>query len=51
MTDVQLVICWSCEMAQPEAWDESLHLEECLEHDEETCLACVELEREENVDD
>lgn len=31
--------CWSCEMPQPD-WPKSLHLDECPEHDPETCVVC-----------
>lgn len=31
--------CWSCEVPQPD-WPEQLHIEDCPEHDEETCMVC-----------
>ncbi len=43
----QLQTCWSCHMPQPPDYRQSLHLEECPEHDEETCTVCVQEEADE----
>lgn len=42
-TDNELRECWSCGMTQPD-WPNTLHLEECPDHDEETCLVCLGLD-------
>ena len=42
--------CWSCGMPQPDSYEESLHYEGCVEHDEDTCLACNVVPKE-NEDD
>lgn len=40
-SDQELRKCWSCEMPQPDDFRRSLHLEECPEHDAETCRVCL----------
>ena len=42
----ELESCWSCGLPQPPDYRESLHLEDCPEHDDETCIVCAKEEPE-----
>lgn len=37
--------CPKCDMPRPDDPESSLHLEECPDHDEVTCLACQSEDR------
>jgi hypothetical protein len=41
-----MIRCGECDMPQPDDELESLHLEDCSQHDDDTCLACDQLEEE-----
>lgn len=36
-------VCWSCGLPQPTMPDESLHYDDCPEHDEDECIVCVQI--------
>lgn len=36
--------CPDCGKPQPEALDEELHNQDCPQHDDDTCVACDELD-------
>ncbi len=42
--------CWICGFPQPD-WPESLHSEDCAEHEEENCIACRRLKEKALADD
>ncbi len=44
--DEKLRECWSCGLTQPPDYRFSLHLEDCPEHDDETCVTCLEEQAE-----